>query len=167
MIVWFCNKQINENDMLTVDEKTAGNAYWTSRHLHNESHSGRQVYFVLLIYKLTLILFNWIDGPKFYKKFQSNFGRVMSPPLMVENNYATRSPSVAMGCPHIYPKTAPSLSTISNTYPSTNPTHHPKQHPDPISRFSTIHPPDQTTDIQTDGIGDKCVRISAYAVLYW
>ena len=64
--------------MLTVDEKTSPNACWTACHLHNGPHSARQVYFALLIYKLTLILFNCnavkqcIDGPKFYKKFQSN-----------------------------------------------------------------------------------------------
>ena len=31
-----------------------------------------------------------------------------------------------------------------------DPTHHPKRHPDPISRFSTIHPPDRLTVRPTD-----------------
>jgi len=36
-----------------------------------------------------------------------------------------------------------------------------KRHPDPISRFATIHPPDRESDI-----GDKPVRIPAYALFY-
>jgi len=39
------------------------------------------------------------------KKSQSNLGRAASPPVTAENNYATKSPLVTMGCP-IYPKTA-------------------------------------------------------------
>ena len=38
----------------------------------------------------------------------------------------------------------------SYTHLSTDPTHHLKRHPDPISRFSTDHPPDRPTDRQTD-----------------
>jgi len=50
------------------------------------------------------------------------------------------------------------------THPSTDPTLHLKRHPDPTNRFSTIHPPHGQT--QTDGwsIGDKPVRIPAYAL---
>ena len=38
------------------------------------------------------------------KKFQSNFGRAASPPLMAENNYATKSPLVTMGRPKFTPE---------------------------------------------------------------
>jgi len=34
---------------------------------------------------------------EFNKKYQSNLGRAASPPLMAENNYATKSPLVTMG----------------------------------------------------------------------
>jgi len=74
--------------------------------------------------------------------------------------------------PHLPPKIAPSLLTISTrfkyTHPSTGPTHHPKRHPDPISRFATVHPPDRQTNRQTDrptdGLGDRSVPTPAYAL---
>jgi len=45
------------------------------------------------------------------KKSQSNLGRAASPPLMSENNYATKSALVTMGCPMCIPKTVPTIST--------------------------------------------------------
>jgi len=37
---------------------------------------------------------------------------------------------------------------LIHPHPLTDSTHHPRWHPDPISRFSTIHPPDRQTDRQ-------------------
>jgi len=67
---------------------------------------------------------------------------------------------VTMGCPTFTP---PSLPPSPKNYPfpfndlhpiwypsSTDRTHHPKWHSDPISHFSTIHPPDRPPDRQTD-----------------
>ena len=81
----------------------------------------------------------------FNKKSQSNLGRAVSPPLTAENNYATKSPLVTMGCLTFTPKSPPHL--IDYTKPSTDPTQRPKRHPDPISRFATVHRP---SDRQTD-----------------
>jgi len=36
---------------------------------------------------------------------------------------------------------------------------------DPISHFSTIHPPERPTDRSTDGISDKSVPTTTYALL--
>jgi len=43
------------------------------------------------------------------KKSQSNLERAMSPPLTAENNYATKSPLVTMGCPIFSPSTISTL----------------------------------------------------------
>ena len=65
-------------------------------------------------------------------KSQSNLGRAASPPLTAENNYATESPLVTMGCLTFILKTVPSPSTTFTpshkyTHPSTDSTHHPKR----------------------------------------
>jgi len=75
----------------------------------------------------------------------------MFPSLMAENNYATKSTVITMGCPTFtLPQTAPSPSTVTTlikyTPPLTDPTHHPKRHPDPISHFATVHFPDAQTN---------------------
>jgi len=59
------------------------------------------------------------------------------------------------------------VDTIEYTNPSTDATYRPKQYPDPISRFATVQPLDRQTDRPTDGLGDRPVRIPAYAPLYW
>ena len=41
------------------------------------------------------------------KKSQHNLGRASSPPFTAENNYATKSPLVTIGCPHIHPQNCP------------------------------------------------------------
>ena len=103
------------------------------------------------------------------REIQSNLERAASPPLTVENNYATKSRLVTIGCPIYtpFPKiTAASPSTIStpsNTPILDNPTHHAKRHPDPISRFATVHPPDRQTDGPTHWIGDRPLPRAAYA----
>jgi len=79
-----------------------------------------------------------------------------------------------MGRPTFIPKTAPSPSMITasiyytHAVASTDITHYPKRHLDPISRFATVHflgtQTDRPTDRPTEGIGNKPVRIPAYAL---
>ena len=59
----------------------------------------------------------------------SNLGRPASPPLTAENNYATKSPLVTMGCPYLPSKLPfplrlsppPSYTPISRSTPLTTP----------------------------------------------
>ena len=88
------------------------------------------------------------------KKPKSNLEKATSPPLTEENNYATKSPLVTMGCPIYLPKTSPFPSTIST--PSNTPIPRPTPHTTPngiqmdgISRFATVRFLDRQTDRQT------------------
>ena len=100
-------------------------------------------------------------------KSQSNLGRAASPPLRAENNYATKSPMVIVGCPTFNPKIAASPSTFSThlTHPSLDRPHSP---PQTASRFN--HPfghstLSRQTDRMTDGLGENSVPTLAYALL--
>ena len=97
---------------------------------------------------------------------QLKWYRTTSPPKLTwEERVAAphaENPIGYNGIPHINPQTAPSLSTISRLiHPSVDRPHlPPKQHPDSVSRFSTIHFPDRSTDRR--GRRQTCTK-SAYA----
>ena len=92
------------------------------------------------------------------KKSLSNLGRAASPPLTVENNYATKSPLVTMGCPHSPPKLPFALrrSLDPSKDPSIDPYidrphHHSKRQPDSFSRCTPSGVMDRpSTDRHTD-----------------
>jgi len=98
------------------------------------------------------------------EKSKSNLGRDSSPPLTAENNYATKSPLVTVGCPTFTPITAPSLRRSPPhlyTHPSTDPTHHPNG----IEIQSAVLPQyTLRTDRETDrqiALNDKSVPTAA------
>jgi len=113
------------------------------------------------------------NGEKLNKKFQSNLGRAAPPPLIAENNYATKSSLVTVGCPTftlILPLLLRRSPPPSNT-PISRPT--PLTTPNGIQVQSAVLPQytiwtnRQTvrqTDWRTDGLGDKSVPSLAYAL---
>ena len=70
------------------------------------------------------------------KKSQSNLGRATSPPLMAENNYATKSPLVTMGYLTFTPKTA--LSPRRSPQPSNTPINQPHSPRQTASRSNQL-----------------------------
>ena len=94
------------------------------------------------------------------KKYQSNLGRAASLALTAENNYATESQLVTIGCPTFTPKLP--LPIRPSPPPSNTPIRQPitLTIPNGIQIQSAILPhytlrTDRQTDTPTDGIGDK------------
>jgi len=90
------------------------------------------------------------SGENINKKSLCNLGRAASPPRTVENNYATKSLLVTVGCPTFTPNCPfhSTISTPSNT-PSLDRPHSPAQtasRSNPMSRFATVLTQDRPTD---------------------
>jgi len=88
------------------------------------------------------------------KKSQSSLGRAVSPPLMAENKYTTKSLLVTVGCPIFTLKTAPSHRR--SIYPSNTPIPRPTPltTPNGILIQSAVLPLYTFgTHTQTDGLG--------------
>ena len=104
------------------------------------------------------------------KKSQSNLGKAASPPLTAENNYATKSPLVTMGCPTFTSKTTPFPSPIS-AHSSLDRPHSPPETASrsnqPFFHRSPTWQTDRQTDRPTDELSNNAVPTPAYALLYW
>jgi len=145
---------------------------------HNGPYGASCVYLSLLIYyhvMCTLVCIRRVRRRNcqnlygrcatYDKKSQINLGRASSPPFAAENNYATKSPLVTIGCLTFTTKlflpfwrSPPHLIHIS----------HDRTHPPPQTASRSNQPfchstPFWPTDRPTDGIGDRSVPRAAYA----
>jgi len=83
------------------------------------------------------------------RKFQSNLGKAVSPPLtaythpLIDPTYHINDSSIS-SC--IFTELCNKVLTGYNGYP----THHPKWYPDPISHFARVHPSDRQSERLTD-----------------